>query len=66
MPKPKVPLQMAIDPTDKALIRQLARSEGRTMTRFVLRLVEAEAARIEAGGIPVPSRPWEHKSGPQP
>jgi uncharacterized protein (DUF1778 family) len=39
---------MALDPPDKDLIRHLAKREGMTMTRFILRLVSQEAARVAA------------------
>lgn len=43
-----VPWQMVITPHEKDLIRQLARREGKTMTRFVMRLVSEEADRHAA------------------
>jgi len=41
----RVQLQLAIDPEHKALVRQLARSEGLSMTRYLVRLVLADRDR---------------------
>jgi hypothetical protein len=41
----KVPLQLRMEPQAKALIRQLSRKEGRTMVRYLLRLVHDDARR---------------------
>jgi len=41
----RVPLQMQIERDAKDLIRRLARAEGKTMTRYVLRLVADDARR---------------------
>jgi uncharacterized protein (DUF1778 family) len=44
----RVPLQMVIAPREKELIRRLAANDGKSMTRFVLRLVLQEAERRSA------------------
>jgi hypothetical protein len=41
----RVQLQLAIDPEHKDLVRQLARSEGLSMTRYLVRLVLADRDR---------------------
>jgi hypothetical protein len=41
----KVPLQLRMEPHAKALIRRLSRQEGRTMVRYLLKLVNEDAHR---------------------
>lgn len=58
----RVPLSLAIDPVDKDRIRRMARREGLTMTRYILRLVcndEEERRPQKAEGSLLQERPFK-------